>query len=250
MADTLHRHSELVASDGSPDPALSVNALGNIGIGTTAPLFQLHVAGTTGIGVKAAGVDGTFTDILSSVYSGNSNEQNAIQASVSSGADSSGFNFLVSDGGGAATQKQAYRMSRATHRFYIGGTEKVRIDSNGNVGIGTTAPGAKLDVAGNIAVTGTVDGIDIATDVAANSNKISYNSTASTKLGTIEESADVTDATNVVSSLSAATLTGALTAADHGTAATDQVVNVCYGTGAAPTANTTTIGSLFVKYTA
>jgi len=38
--------------------------------------------------------------------------------------------------------------------------------------------------------------------------------------------------------------------ADHGTAATDQVVNVCYGTGSPPTANTTTIGALFVKYTA
>jgi len=39
-------------------------------------------------------------------------------------------------------------------------------------------------------------------------------------------------------------------AADHGTAATDQVVNVCYGTGSAPTASTTTEGTLFVKYTA
>ena len=39
-------------------------------------------------------------------------------------------------------------------------------------------------------------------------------------------------------------------ATDHGTAATDQIINVCYGTGSPPTANTTTIGSLFVKYTA
>ena len=39
-------------------------------------------------------------------------------------------------------------------------------------------------------------------------------------------------------------------AADHGTAATDQVINICYGTGDPPTANTTTIGTLFVKYTA
>lgn len=39
-------------------------------------------------------------------------------------------------------------------------------------------------------------------------------------------------------------------AADHGTAATDQIINVCYGTGDPPTANTTTIGTLFVKYTA
>lgn len=39
-------------------------------------------------------------------------------------------------------------------------------------------------------------------------------------------------------------------ALDHGAAATDMVVNVCYGTGDPPAANTTTIGSLFVKYTA
>lgn len=39
-------------------------------------------------------------------------------------------------------------------------------------------------------------------------------------------------------------------AADHGTAATDMVINVCYGTGAEPAANTTTEGTLYVKYTA
>jgi hypothetical protein len=46
------------------------------------------------------------------------------------------------------------------------------------------------------------------------------------------------------------TLTGAVEAADHGTAATDQVVNVCYGTADPPAANTTTEGALFIKYTA
>jgi len=35
----------------------------------------------------------------------------------------------------------------------------------------------------------------------------------------------------------------------HGAAATDQVVNVCYGTGSPPAANTTTEGALFIKYT-
>jgi len=48
---------------------------------------------------------------------------------------------------------------------------------------------------GNIAVSGTVDGIDIATDVAANTAKISYTDAA--KVSGIEASADVTDATNV-----------------------------------------------------
>ena len=32
IADSLHRHSELVASDGSPDPALSVNAAGRVDV--------------------------------------------------------------------------------------------------------------------------------------------------------------------------------------------------------------------------
>lgn len=43
---------------------------------------------------------------------------------------------------------------------------------------------------------------------------------------------------------------GAVTVGDHGTAATDMVVNVCYGTGSAPTASDTTEGALFIKYVA
>jgi hypothetical protein len=37
----------------------------------------------------------------------------------------------------------------ASHRFEIQGTEKVRIDSSGRVGIGTSSPGALLDVKGS-----------------------------------------------------------------------------------------------------
>lgn len=44
--------------------------------------------------------------------------------------------------------------------------------------------------------------------------------------------------------------TGYAYAADHGAAATDMLVNVCYGTGSPPTASSTTIGTLFIKYQA
>ncbi len=54
--------------------------------------------------------------------------------------------------------------------FQIGGVTKLAIANNGNVGIGTTNPGAKLEVSGNltvqgnVAVSGTVDGRDVSAD--------------------------------------------------------------------------------------
>ena len=45
IANALHRHSELVASDGTPDPALSVDSDGKVGIGTDSPDSELHVEG-------------------------------------------------------------------------------------------------------------------------------------------------------------------------------------------------------------
>lgn len=51
-------------------------------------------------------------------------------------------------------------------------------------------------------------------------------------------------------SVVAGVLVAAMEASDHGTAATDQIINVCYGTGAAPTASTTTEGTLYITYTA
>ena len=136
------------------------------------------------------------------------------------------------------------KVTNVTTNLSIGNKTATGIDVNSSDGTNATLPEADTTNAGLL-------GSDKWNEIVANTTKISYNSTASTKLGTIEGSADVTDATNVVSSLSAATLTGALTAADHGTAATDQVVNVCYGTSATPpTASTTTEGSLYVQYTA
>ncbi len=39
-------------------------------------------------------------------------------------------------------------------------------------------------------------------------------------------------------------------AADHSVGSSARICNICYGTGDPPTASTTPIGTLFVKYTA
>lgn len=50
MADDLHRHSELSASDGDPDACVQVDASGNVGIGTSTPATsaKLEIDSTTG----------------------------------------------------------------------------------------------------------------------------------------------------------------------------------------------------------
>ncbi|MHC4640963.1 MAG: tail fiber domain-containing protein [Planctomycetota bacterium] len=46
-------------------------------------------------------------------------------------------------------------------------TRGIFVDNSGNVGIGTMSPGAKLDVAGNIGVSGTIDRVDLSAHAAS-----------------------------------------------------------------------------------
>ena len=56
------------------------------------------------------------------------------------------------DGSGIFTD--IYTFTGNSHRFFTGGGEKVRINSSGNVGIAVASPTEKLDVLGNIKVSG------------------------------------------------------------------------------------------------
>jgi|TARA_B110000240_G_scaffold197334_1_gene252212 hypothetical protein len=64
------------------------------------------------------------------------------------------------------------------HTFYIGDAAKVRINGSGDVGIGTTSPGEKLSVDGNIFLQGSDDYIAFNTSASSGHPKIKMNSDA------------------------------------------------------------------------
>jgi hypothetical protein len=143
--------------DNSATNGIAVTASGWVGIGTTGPTAQLAIAG----GALGTSV-GNTSDLLSLQNSnGNANYLNIFQLRSNAGIPSGSTNNWTS----ATTRIQS--VTDVSSQGYIdfnppggtwglafgsGGSEFMRM-LNGNIGIGTTSPGAKLEVDGSVKLT-------------------------------------------------------------------------------------------------
>ena len=108
--------SGVLALQSAGTTALTINTSQNVGIGTTSPSTKLHVSGGRSSFVA-----------------------NSDAYALSVGYASLGAYYL-----GANSSNNALIFSNS------GGSEVVRFDSSGNVGIGTSSPAAKLNVTGHL----------------------------------------------------------------------------------------------------
>ena len=114
-------------------PKMVIDSAGNVGIGTSSPSAKLHVNVTGDGGVKVS-----------------ASAQANLDLNITGTTDGCAIRF--GDGGGDNRGGIRYQHSEDSMRFYTNGgsTERMRISSSGNVGIGTSSPSswAKLTIAG------------------------------------------------------------------------------------------------------
>jgi len=120
--------------------AVTIDTSQNVGIGTASPAATLDVTHSNGGRVRIRGVssDGARMEFFNNAATTNG--------------------FLIGQGFGTGSDNIAYLSNQATADmiFRTAATERMRITSAGNVGIGTSSPNSKLDVAGTVAGGGSV----------------------------------------------------------------------------------------------
>ena len=172
---------------------MRIDSSGNVGIGTTSPTYKLDISGNS-LGTTA-GNQSNVARLYSA--SGNADYLEITNTRTASGGDwtTAGFRFQQKIDATWMAWQQFNGYSNtggitwgtgldATSAVSI--PEKMRLTSAGNLGIGTTSPGSKLTVAGQIESTVTgfkfPDGTVQATAASgANWTKITTTTTATTK---------------------------------------------------------------------
>jgi hypothetical protein len=129
-----------------------IDTSGNVGIGTSSPAYRLSVSGVTNTGIASfsgnsdgnlPGTDGDSVLVISSNFAAGNAEVDYFHNNSAFKNTVGGHRFLQRTGASTAAELMWLRENLAI--FSTGGTERMRINSAGNVGIGTSSPSGRLD---------------------------------------------------------------------------------------------------------
>jgi hypothetical protein len=163
-------------SGGGTAERMRIQYDGNVGIGTSSPVSVLDVAGTTPVL--------TIKDTQSKTWAPNDTVGDLDFYSTDPSGTGPRTVARVRSVADANATTVAGALSFWTSAADSAATEKVRITSAGNVGIGTNSPGAKLDVNGsiNIASTQNLQWGSSALAIAGASNILTFYTSSSERL--------------------------------------------------------------------
>jgi len=206
--------------DGTFGERLRIDSSGNVGIGVSSPTYRIEAATTSGgNGLKisrgadsffeqfqstsggvqlAASGSGAFLALRTGTTAGTTSERMRIDSSGNIGISNGAYIGTLSSAhaitvqGGAGSPGGSIRYGGGTGdndlRFNTNGSERMRIDSSGNVNIGgSTSNQGKLDVIGDILYLGVSTGDNTEAEkirISRSSSTVRYHSIMSSHSGT------------------------------------------------------------------
>jgi len=132
---------ELATDEGTTRIKIADN--GNVGVGTTSPLFQLHVGNGTQTPLNGSNTRLVVTD--------NDNGQRSAMIGLARTTGGTKVEAQIEANGSNTSGPSVILGAASSHPLYVrtGNLTRMTIDASGNVGIGTTAPGYLLEVNGS-----------------------------------------------------------------------------------------------------
>ncbi len=161
----LEFKTQLASEGGNPSTSMIIDQIGRVGIGTTSPNAQLEVNSdgsiNQGAEIRLQHANNNVTDIVSTVNFANNIGSVAMIQAGTNGANNNGYISMFTDDAGVSS-------------------ERLRINHDGNVGIGTTSPNDKLEInaEGNSNAIGAYDSKDGVTRIYAWNKSTATNSSA------------------------------------------------------------------------